>query len=69
MAPRSFEGRVRRLVDGHVMPKAVADALLASRTMLEEQLNTLPERLVWRRGNSTRVPLLLSTPVRGCRWH
>jgi transposase len=44
--PRSFEGRVRELVAGHATLEALADALLAARTTLGEQLNRLHKRLV-----------------------
>ena len=42
--PRCFEGRIRELVDGHTTLAAVADALLAGRAVLSEQLGS------WRSG-------------------
>ena len=44
--PRSFEGRVRELVDGHATLLTVAEALLLARTTLGEQLGKLQKRLV-----------------------
>jgi transposase len=43
---RSFEGRVRELVEGHPTLLAVADALLLARATLGEQLGKLQKRLV-----------------------
>jgi len=42
--PRSFEGRVRELVDGHATLLTVADALLLARATLGEQLGRLQKR-------------------------
>src|SRR6478609_1249086 len=44
--PRSFEGRVRELVDGHATLTVVADAMLLARAVLVEQLGKLQKRLV-----------------------
>jgi transposase len=60
--PRSFEGRVRELVDGHATLLAVADALLAARAVLSEQLGKLQKRLVSLAREDTRARLLMSTP-------
>jgi transposase len=60
--PRSFEGRVRELVDGHATLVAVADALLAARAVLGEQLGKLEKRLVSLARQDTRARLLMSTP-------
>jgi transposase len=60
--PRSFEGRVRELVDGHATLVAVADALLAARAVLSEQLGKLQKRLVSLAREDTRARLLMSTP-------
>lgn len=60
--PRSFEGRVRELVDGHTTLLAVADALLLARATLGEQLAKLQKRLVALARNDTRARLLMSTP-------
>lgn len=60
--PRSFEGRVRELVDGHATLLAVADALLAARAVLSEQFGKLQKRLVSLAREDTRARLLMSTP-------
>ena len=60
--PRNFESRVRELVEGHATLDAVADALLAARATLGEQLNRLHKRLVSLARDDTRVRLLMSTP-------
>src|SRR3954454_24737439 len=60
--PRSFEGRVRELVDGHATLVAVADALLVARAVLGEQLGKLQKRLVSLAREDTRARLLMSTP-------
>ncbi len=60
--PRHFEGRVRELVDGHTTLVAVADALLAGRAVLGEQLGKLEKRLVSLAREDTRARLLMSTP-------
>jgi transposase len=60
--PRSFEGRVRELVDGHPTLLAVADALLLARATLGEQLGKLQKRLVSLARDDSRARLLMSTP-------
>jgi len=60
--PRSFEGRVRELVDGHATLLAVADALLLARATLGEQLGKLQKRLVSLARDDARARLLMSTP-------
>jgi transposase len=60
--PRSFEVRVRELVDGHATLLAVADALLSPRGVLTEQLSKLQKRLVHLARHDTRARLLMSTP-------
>jgi transposase len=60
--PRSFEGRVRELVDGHETLVAIADALLRARATLAEQLGKLQKRLVSLARHDTRARLLMSTP-------
>lgn len=59
---RSFEGRVRELVEGHPTLLAVADALLLARATLGEQLSKLQKRLVSLARDDTRARLLMSTP-------
>ena len=60
--PRSFEGRVRELVDGHPTLLAVADALLLARVTLGEQLGKLQKRLVSLARDDSRARVLMSTP-------
>ena len=59
---RSFEGRVRELVEGHPTLLAVADALLQARAILGEQLGKLQKRLVSLARDDTRARLLMTTP-------
>ena len=59
---RSFEGRVRQLVEGHPTLLAIADALLLARATLAEQLGKLQKRLVSLARDDTRTRLLMSTP-------
>jgi transposase len=59
---RSFDGRVRALVEGHPTLLAIADALLLARTTLVEQLGKLQKRLVSLARDDTRARLLMSTP-------
>src|SRR4051794_3363958 len=60
--PRSFEARVRELIDGHATLLVVADALLSARAALGEQLGKLQKRLVSLARQDTRARLLMSTP-------
>jgi len=60
--PRSFEGRVRQLVEGHPTLLAIADALLLARATLAQQLGKLQKRLVSLARDDTRTRLLMSTP-------
>jgi transposase len=60
--PRSFEGRIRELVDGHATLLAVAEALLLARACLGEQLGKLQKRLVSLARDDARARLLMSTP-------
>jgi len=59
---RSFEGRVRQLVEGHPTLLAIADALLLARATLAQQLGKLQKRLVSLARDDTRTRLLMSTP-------
>ena len=59
---RSFDARVRELVDGHQTLLAIADALLLARTTLAEQLGKLQKRLVSLARDDTRARFLMSTP-------
>jgi transposase len=59
---RSFEGRVRELVEGHPTLLSIADALLLARATLGERLGKLQKRLVSLARDDTRARLLMSTP-------
>jgi transposase len=59
---RSFAGRIRELVEGHPTLTAVAEALLAAREMLGEQLRRLDKRLRDQARDDKRVRLLMTTP-------
>src|SRR6201994_4617344 len=60
--PRSFEARVRELVDGHPTLIVVADAMLLARAVLMEQLGKLQKRLVSLARQDTRARLLMFPP-------
>jgi transposase len=59
---RSFEGRIRELVEGHPTLVTIADALLLARATLGEQLGKLQKRLVLLARDDKRARLLMSTP-------
>jgi transposase len=59
---RSFEGRVRALVDGQPTLQAVADALLAARTTLARELATLEKRVRSSARHDDRVKLMMTAP-------
>ena len=60
--PRSFEARVRELVDGHPTLLAVAEALLTARATLITQLKGIEKRLVGFARDNSRARLLMSAP-------
>ena len=59
---RSFAGRIRELVEGHPTLTAIAEALLAARAALGEQLRGLDKRLRDQAREDQRVRLLMTTP-------
>ena len=59
---RSFPGRVRELVEGHPTLTAVAEALLAAREVLGEQLRGLEKRLRDQAREDGRIRLLMTAP-------
>jgi transposase len=59
---RSFPGRVRDLVAGHPTLTAVAEALLAAREVLGEQLRGLERRLRDQAREDARTRLLMTAP-------
>jgi transposase len=60
--PRTFPGRIRELVAGHTTLSTVADALLAARSTLFEQLQKLEKRLRSLAREDGRVRLLMTAP-------
>jgi transposase len=60
--PRSFAPRIRELVEGHPTLTVVAEALLAARETLGEQLRGLEKRLRDQAREDERARLLMTTP-------
>src|SRR3954470_2242812 len=60
--PRSFPGRIRELVAGHPTLVTIAEALLAAREALGEQLRGLEKRLRDQAREDERARLLMTTP-------
>ena len=60
--PRTFEARVRELVDGHPTLVTVAEALLAARTELRRRFEELERRLVEVGRADVRVRRLTTVP-------
>ena len=59
---RRFAGRIRELVGGHPTLTAVAEALLAARDVLGEQLRGLDKRLCKQAREDNRARLLMTAP-------
>jgi transposase len=59
---RGFPGRIRELVEGHPTLTAVAEALLAAREALGDQLRRLEKRLRSLAREDVRARLLMTTP-------
>ena len=59
---RSFAARIRELVEGHPTLATIAEALLAAREALGEQLRGLEKRLRDRAREDQRARLLMTTP-------
>lgn len=60
--PRTFEARVRNLVEGHPTLLVVAEALLIARDALVRQLKGVEKQLVRLARDDVRVRRLMSTP-------
>jgi transposase len=60
--PRGFAARIRELVEGHPTLTAVAEALLAAREALGDQLRDLEKRLRDQARGDERARLLMSVP-------
>jgi transposase len=59
---RTFEGRVRALVEGQPTLQPVADALLAARTTLARELAALEKRVRSASRHDDRVKLMMTAP-------
>jgi transposase len=60
--PRTFSGRIRELVESHPTLTVVAEALLAAREALGDQLRGLERRLRRQAREDERARLLMTTP-------
>lgn len=60
--PRSFEGRIKELVEGHPNLEAIAEALLAARAVLRREFSDLDKRVRMAARQDARARLLMSTP-------
>jgi transposase len=60
--PRTFDGRVRELVDGQPTLQAVADALLSARAALAREFASLDNRIHKTARQDERVKLMMSAP-------
>lgn len=60
--PRTFDGRVRELVDGQPTLQAVADALLSARVVLAREFASLDNRIHKTARQDERVKLMMSAP-------
>lgn len=60
--PRTFDGRIRELVDGQPMLERIAAALLGARTELSRQLRSLEKMVGEAARRCERTRLLMSTP-------
>ena len=60
--PRTFDGRIRELVDGQPTLQVIADALLAAREILARQFAGLDKRIHKTARQDERVKLMMSAP-------
>ncbi|MGI9417411.1 MAG: IS110 family transposase [Geminicoccaceae bacterium] len=60
--PRTFEGRVRELVEGHPTLTTIADALLAARSVLHREFQGFERRVRSLARRDDRARLLMSAP-------
>ena len=60
--PRTFEGRVRELVEGHPTLTAIADALLAARSVLHREFQGFERKVRSLARRDDRARLLMSAP-------
>lgn len=62
ITPRTFDARVRELVEDHSTLKLVAEALLTARSTLKGQFKALEKRLIALAKQDARTRLLMTTP-------
>ena len=60
--PRSFEGRIRELVEGHPVLTAIAVAMLAARAAIMKEFKAIESRLLAQSRGDERVRALMTTP-------
>ena len=60
--PRTFEARVRELVEGHPTLTAIADALLAARSVLHREFQGFERKVRSLARRDDRAKLLMSAP-------
>ncbi len=60
--PRTFDGRVRELVEGHPTLTAIADALLAARSVLRREFQGFERKVRSLARRDDRARLLMSAP-------
>ena len=60
--PRTFEGRIRELVEGHPTLTAIADALLAARSVLHREFQGFERKVRSLARRDDRARLLMSVP-------
>jgi transposase len=60
--PRSFEGRIRELVEGHPVLTAIAAAMLKARAAIVKEFKAIESRLLAQSRRDERVRMLMSTP-------
>jgi transposase len=60
--PRSFEGRVRDLVEGHAVLTAIANGMLSARAALVTEFKAIESRLLAQSRRNRQVRTLMSTP-------
>ncbi len=60
--PRTFEGRIRELVEGHPTLATIADALLAARLVLHREFQGFERKVRSLARRDDRAKLMMSTP-------
>lgn len=60
--PRSFEGRIRELAEGHPVLTVIAAAMLTARAAIVKEFKAIESRLLAQSRRDERVRTLMSTP-------